>query len=529
MKRIHRLLLSALSGILLSLPWLGFPGWTLFVAFIPLLILDNFFEKYKQGFPGISFWGHTFLSTLIWNIAASWWMAQASFAGVASAMIFNAFLMSLVWWSAHLIRRNISSSLGYIALVAFWLTYEYLQFNWDMEWPCLQLGSVLASNVQIIQWYEYTGTFGGTLWILILNILLFQVGSHIQEKLFKIKFVSTVVVLGIVLLAPLIISFYMYSLYVEKVNPKHIAIVQPNADPYSEKFDLDSEALKRNSFLRLASEVCTDSTTFLLGPETLFENADIWDEDKLATNCFLIRFRAFAKQFDKLDMVFGVSSFKIYANEDEARYTARNKDGVFYDRYNTALFLNNEGETQLYHKSKLVMGVEKTPMLKYFSFLRNVFIDVGGVSGTLAYDEEASNFTTSDGTIVAPIICFESVFGEYVTQYVKKGAELIFVITNDGWWKNSRGYKQHLLFSQLRSIETRRSFARAANTGTSCFINQCGDVLQPTAWWQEAAIHGTINANDKITFYVKHGDYIGRGAVFVSVLLVLMLIVKRFR
>jgi len=158
-----------------------------------------------------------------------------------------------------------------------------------------------------------------------------------------------------------------------------------------------------------------------------------------------------------------------------------------------------------------------------------MFIDLGGASGTLGTQKEASNFDSVDGVQVAPVICFESVFGEYVADYVLKGAQAIFIITNDGWWKNSRGYKQHLLFSRLRAIETRRSIARAANTGTSCFINQRGDVIQPTKWWEEAAIAGTLNTNNKITFYVKHGDYIARGAVLVSVLLGLLVFAKRFK
>ena len=112
---------------------------------------------------------------------------------------------------------------------------------------------------------------------------------------------------------------------------------------------------------------------------------------------------------------------------------------------------------------------------------------------------------------------------------MKKGAELIFIITNDGWWKNTPGYKQHMSFARLRAIETRRSIARSANTGISCFISQRGDVSQPTPWWQEAAISGSINANSELTFYVKHGDYIARVALFLSVLLVLLLVVKRFR
>lgn len=529
MKRIHRLLLSVCAGVLLSLPWLGLPGWILFIAFIPLLYLDQFFLKYKDGFPSVSLWGHAFLAAIIWNVLASWWMTKVSLVGVGAAMIFNAFLMSLVWWAAHSIRRNLSSQLGYISLVAFWILLEYLQFKWDIEWPCLQLGSGFANNIQLIQWYEYTGTFGGTLWILLLNILLFQLIKSFQKKTqLKIK-VTYIAVTGLLFLVPVIQSLKVFHSYMEKNDPINISIVQPNVDPYTEKFDMDSEQQKLNDFLRLASKVTNDSTDFIVGPETLFEHQHLWNEDGFQTNHFLKALEDFLNRYKKAEMVFGVSSFKVYENEEEITASAQNKDGVIYDRFNTALLLTKTGETQIYHKSKLVAGVEKVPYQKYLSVLKNSYIDLGGTSGTLGRQAEASNLVSQSGVTIAPVICFESVFGSYVTDYVKKGAEVIFVITNDGWWKNSRGYKQHLLFSQLRAIETRRSIARAANTGTSCFVNQRGEVLQATNWWQEAAISGSINKNNKLTYYAKHGDYVARSAVFVSIMLVLVVFVRKFR
>jgi apolipoprotein N-acyltransferase len=166
--------------------------------------------------------------------------------------------------------------------------------------------------------------------------------------------------------------------------------------------------------------------------------------------------------------------------------------------------------------------------MKHLGFLRKIFINLGGASGSLGSQEEASVFVSADGTKIAPVICYESVFGEYITSYVKKGSELIFIITNDGWWKNTPGYKQHMSFARLRAIETRRSIARSANTGISCFINQRGDVLQPTGWWVDAAIKQQLNASNKITFYVKHGDYIARISLLISVLLVLYLISNSF-
>nr|WP_319999486.1 apolipoprotein N-acyltransferase [uncultured Draconibacterium sp.] len=527
MKRFHRLLLSLSTGVLLSLPWLGFPGWVLFVAFIPLLYLENFFFKYKEGFPPVSLWGHVFLAALIWNVLASWWMTKVSLVGVGAAMIFNAFLMSLVWWVAHSIRRKLSSPLGYISLVVFIISLEYLQFKWDIEWPCLQLGSVLANTVKIIQWYEYTGTFGGTLWILLVNLFLFQLLRNIQLKSPLKETVTSSIVLLVLVIVPLVISFQMYSSYKENENPINVAIVQPNVDPYNEKFDMEAETQKLDDFLRLASEVTTDTTDFIIGPETLFEHQTLWNEATFESNTFLNRLESFLQKYENTELVFGVSSYEVYLNEEDITYSAQHNNGVTYDRYNTAMLFSKAGEIQTYHKSKLVAGVEKVPFQKYFSFLKNNFIDLGGASGSLGRQKEASNLI-AEKAVIAPVICFESVFGEYVTDFVKKGANVIFVITNDGWWKNSRGYKQHLLFSQLRAVETRRSIARSANTGTSCFINQRGDVLQATNWWHEAAIVGSINKNETLTFYVKHGNFIARTSVFISVLMVLLAFVKKF-
>ncbi|MCK5169803.1 MAG: apolipoprotein N-acyltransferase, partial [Bacteroidales bacterium] len=117
-------------------------------------------------------------------------------------------------------------------------------------------------------------------------------------------------------------------------------------------------------------------------------------------------------------------------------------------------------------------------------------------------------------------------YGEFVTDYIKNGADFIFVITNDGWWGNTAGYKQHLNYSQLRAIETRRSIARSANTGISAFINQRGEILSRTQWWVRDAIKDTIKANTELTFYVKYGDYIGRLAGFLAIFIFLYAFVQ---
>jgi len=143
---------------------------------------------------------------------------------------------------------------------------------------------------------------------------------------------------------------------------------------------------------------------------------------------------------------------------------------------------------------------------------------LGGTVGTLGVDSAQIPFTGRKNLKVAPVICYESAYGEFVSHSVRNGANMIFVITNDGWWGNTPGYRQHFLFSRLRAIETRRSVARSANTGISGFINQRGDVSQATKYWVPAAIRQTINANDVLTFYVKHGDYLARISVIGALL-----------
>jgi apolipoprotein N-acyltransferase len=323
---------------------------------------------------------------------------------------------------------------------------------------------------------------------------------------------------------PVTFSFVKYYSYVETENPRNIVVVQPNIDPYSESYDAQAENEKLEMFLNLAGSKTDNETDFIIGPETLFENPGFWNEDKLNSNTQLMQLSGFLQSYPNTEMVFGVSSYKTYPDKKSAPPTARTRNDMTYDMFNTAIFLGNNGQTQIYHKSILVVGVEKMPFAKYLGFMGDLVINIGGTTNSLGRQEEPSNFITKDKIEVAPVICYESVFGEFVTKYVQKGAQMIFIITNDGWWKNTPGYHQHLSFARLRAIETRRSIARSANTGISCFINQRGDVLQATDWWVATSIKGTINANDKITFYVKFGDYIARISLLMSILLVLNLV-----
>jgi len=188
--------------------------------------------------------------------------------------------------------------------------------------------------------------------------------------------------------------------------------------------------------------------------------------------------------------------------------------------------IDSTSTIQLYHKSKLVPGVEKMPFPRIFKSLEKFAINMGGSTGSYGIQEERTVFLSRENKVkIAPVICYESAYGEFVSKYIINGANLIFIITNDGWWGNTAGYKQHLDYACLRAIETRRSIARSANTGISCFINQRGDIIEKSEWWTATAMKNNINTNSYLTFYVKYGDYIGRICQYLSYLSIMSLII----
>jgi len=74
------------------------------------------------------------------------------------------------------------------------------------------------------------------------------------------------------------------------------------------------------------------------------------------------------------------------------------------------------------------------PSFNKYKFIQKMAVDLGGITRSHGTQKERSVFVSpQDGLKVAPVICWESIFGEYVTGYIKNGASIIVIITNDGW------------------------------------------------------------------------------------------------
>ncbi len=530
MKKYQLALISVLSGILLSLAWpaRGFP-LLMMIGFVPLLwVEDHILQRqgkgeYHNGTLVITAWP----GFIIWNLLTTWWIYNSTGVGAVLAIGLNSFFMALIFLLFHMTRRAFSNTLpGYLGLIVYWITFETIHNHWEISWPWLHLGNSFAAFPRWIQWYEFTGIFGGTLWILVANILIFLILKELYAtRKFRLPALAKTIFVIFWIAAPMVVSTIIYHRYQERPDPVDVVIAQPNLDPYSEQYGLSVDSVLRRT-LALSDNIADSATDFVVCPESALQEHPLFESEFTRSKSY--RYLAeYMDQHPERYLVVGASTYRMFQPGEPLTHTARRfgESDKFYDAYNTAILIEPNKSYQLYHKSKLTPGVEIMPYAKYLRFMEGLAINLGGTVGSLGTDKERRPYHIPLKNLkVAPVICYESAYGEFVSKYVRAGANLIFVITNDGWWGNTPGHRQHLTFSSMRAIETRRSIARSANTGISAFINQRGDVQQTTPYWVETAIRQTINANDRITFYVRYGDYIARIAAFTGALLLLITI-----
>ena len=520
---------STISGLCL---FLGFPTmpltFLLFIAFIPLLWIIHLIHHDQRSQKGRRVLFYSFHTFFLWNVMSTFWVANTAFVAGVFAIGLNSFFMAGVVWIFYKIHHHFTQSFSYWILAGLWISFEYLHLHWEIAWPWLNLGNAFAQRPGWIQWYEITGAFGGTLWVWMMNISLYVIFIKwmSQERIRWSQGVFPLLIFSL----PIIYSQFLSSRYHAEGVDFQIVAVQPNFEPHHEKFNIPY-SLQKDRFLELSIQCLTEDTDLLLFPETSFGffDVDYMNSYPLVNDLYNLLIR-----YPQTQLISGISSYRLYDEEHippgKDLYKRPQRDGsvVYMEPQNSAVLFRPNKTYEVYLKGKLVPGAEIFPYKKFLPFLTPLVNKLGGSLSDWGSQEQRSTFDVN-GVQVAPVICYESVFGEYVGEYIKQGANLLAVVTNDGWWDNTFGHEQHALFARLRAIEYRRPVVRSANMGWTCFIDPLGKISQQNEYGVMGCIHEEIRVTSQITTYAQWGDLIARVSCFLSGLVLLGAWMKRYR
>jgi apolipoprotein N-acyltransferase len=520
------------TGVLLGIGFVGDVGLfpLLFVGFVPMFVLYRKLQEREAGYGEV--FHHGFAAFLLFNIFTTYWVTNTGFGAGFFAMMANSVLMCLPWLAFYWTGRK-SPRIAFLAFAACWIAFEHLHYNWGLNWPWLTLGNGLANWPSLIQWYEVTGVLGGSAWILGCNYLAFKTFFAPAAEPKKTPGLVKILPFAALFLLPIAGSLVRYYTYTAPdAGAITVGAIQPNFEPHYEKFAVGGEPAVIDTFVRLSKAALADGPLdYLVFPETSFSN---FEQDRPLRNgpMRILQGELAGKNLGYL--VTGYSGYHAFqAGEpltDAVRVLDRGNGTEFrYEALNAALQLDLEDRSvQHYRKGVFVPGAESFPFRKVLFFLEPLVASLGGSVAGLGVQEKRTPFVSPKAKI-APVICYESVFGEYFTDYIREGAQAIFVMTNDGWWANTAGHRQHLYYSSLRAIETRRAVVRSANVGACAFIDQRGKILNRTYYNEAGFLRGTMQLNDAITPYVRFGDMVSRIALLLAGMVLLSNLARSLR
>jgi apolipoprotein N-acyltransferase len=533
-----RVSLAVASGILLGFSFPPSPFYSLaYVAFIPLFFL---FTRIKSFFQ-IARYSYLFLFifhliTVYWTggfvVGKDIWMMTAG----VSVIVIHPILFLPIILLAFAVKNKLGLVPGLVAFALFWTSFEYLHSLGEYSFPWLTLGNSQAYDLQRIQIIEYTSVYGLTLLIFAFNIIAFLV--IVNQTSGKWKLQSKQVLSYLSVLAVLYFGTALYGTYVgnkesvESKNKISVGILQPNFDPW-DKWG-GSIGDKWESYFRQL-KYYFDETRQLskFKPDII-----VWPETAIPFHILLPRYSLYRSDLLSLADTLKLSIFTglptaEYFDSLHAPATAERiqSSKLYVESYNSAVLIQpNRIIGQIHKKSILVPFAERIPYAETFRFLiEPLKWNVGISSWGKGEDTAVYELSLKDGRQIkfSGMICYESVYPNYVREFVKRGAEFLVIITNDSWWGNTSGAYQHASFASLRAVETRRWVVQCANGGISLIVDPTGKRQTTTDLYTRTKFIADISSLSDKTFYVQYGDVVAQLCLAISILMLMTAFLKK--
>jgi len=479
----RNILLSLLSGVLLIL---SFPNFDLeflaWIAFVPLLYAIDGKTRLQAFALGFLTGLVSYLGILYWIIVAVHTYGNIPLLISALILLLLVGYLSLFTGTFAFLTRRVPLSSGIQTILFFpilWSALEYLRSFFLTGFPWANVGYSQHLNLPFIQMADFTGPYGLSFVILLVNSTLFWTLRQWIDRTFPVR---EVLITLLVLLVSMIYGYLKMDRvgqYMLQQPSLKVALTQGNIDQ-SIKWDESFQKETLKIYERLSLKAAEQRPDLIIWPETatpfFFQQATEFHPMLLniphKTNAFLL---------------FGSPSFKIEKGK--------------VSHYNSAYLASPSKEiVGRYDKIHLVPYGEYVPL--------GEIIPLGSLGegiGNFKSGKEIYNFSLAQGKF-GVVICFEIIFPDLCRRFVKDGAHFLVTITNDAWFGRTSAPEQHFAMAVFRAVENRVFIARAANTGVTGFIDPRGKVMRRGEIFTEEAMTETIRLSKKKTFYTLYGD-----------------------
>jgi apolipoprotein N-acyltransferase len=493
--------LAVLSAVLLVLAFPDFEFW--FLAWFALVPLMWAVEREKES-PAKSFVLGWIFGTIFFY-GTCWWLTFAPIAYAGFPPVLAYVLLFFVTLIAGVFPGIFASLLGFslkrfgsIALLAapfIWVFTEFLRYwltgnNWNA------IGYSQAFSLLLRPSAIFGGVYLVSFWVIAINsvcvltalslVRIFLRFDDYSNNVKPHKDALFVVLLTVILILPFAFppNFHWIDNPSDGIDAVIVAI-QPNV-PMSGLNPQKWQELRRRhvelaegALQKLNQQLTTDHRppATVIFPESPMNF--MYDEDE--------EFREFVSAFAAKNSV-------------NVLFNSAEPDKANGKYFNSAVLVDTEGrEVAQYDKIYLMPFGESVPVP-----LRSI---VPALVGSFSYGSEYDLLPLGDAK-AGVMICFESHFGELSREYVKRGADVIIEMTNDGYLGPTPVLRQHLANAVFRAVETNRPVLRVTNVGITAYINERGEILDPApSYTEDTRIWQVSKSDGGQTFYVKYGDW----------------------
>lgn len=488
------------SGILLgfSFPPSPFPYLMLFALAPYFFVIEK-----KERLSEIN--KFTYLTFFFFNLIALYWVGSWTkeadpflMIGGAVLLIFNPLLFLIPSTLFYFAKKAADIKTAFLLFPFFWVFYEFIYTLTDLRFPWLTLANGIVKFNLFIQPADVVGAYGISLLILFANVFAFFALKEMfaRKKYFTIKLLPVFLIIFI----PVIYGALQSALFGPSDKNIKVGLIQPNINPW-DKWEKGSLNGQLENYLELSDKAVKEGAKLIVWPESAlpvyllagnFPNAESKIHEFVDKN--------------NIQLLTGMPDAEFFFGNLNVPSGAKKvlKNATYYTTHNSILlFTPGSRVIQKYFKIKLVPFGERVPFLETLPFLGEwIKWNVGISSWNVG--EKKTVFTLDDSTKIAGVICIESIYPDFVSEFVKNGAQIITVVTNDSWYGYSSGPFQHKEISSLRAVENRRTILRAANGGISCIIDPLGRTISSTELYTRNIIVGEAGLNSKITFYTNY-------------------------